>query len=420
MAVAVVLFACPVRIVNDSHYTLLAAESLIDTGTMRLDAAFAHPLDRALYPGMENDQPLPYQVVRHDGHVLPYYPPGSAVLSVPFVAAARLLGVYVAGADGRYRADVEVELQRLLAALLMGALAALMFRTAALLLPPLPSALLSLGATFASPVLSTASRALWSDTWGVLVLGVVVHLLVKDAARARPPSAPLLATLLSVLFFVKPTYAISILATVGCVAATRPARLPLLVATGAMWLGAFAAWSRHVYGTLLPPYYSETVGDGRLAARLVGTLASPSRGLLVFCPIVLPILAGVLRAWPRLPSRPLAAVALWAVALHVLMTANHDVWWAGVCYGPRYMTPLVPWFFLLALLWRHARGAAPGAPFARAAVALALLASIAMNAIGALDPATVAWNHVPAEVDEGRVMSWRDPQFLAGLRRARP
>ena len=60
-------------------------------------------------------------------------------------------------------------------------------------------------------------------------------------------------------------------------------------ATGMAWLTAFIAYSLRIFGTVIPYYYMSNdphslglhVGMG-----LYGTLISPSRGILVFCPIV--------------------------------------------------------------------------------------------------------------------------------------
>jgi hypothetical protein len=82
---------------------------------------------------------------------------------------------------------------------------------------------------------------------------------------------------------------------------------------------------------------------------LLGTLVSPSRGLLPFCPFVLLIPV----AWLRL--RPKGALRLWllgallAVVANYLLFAVWDTWTGGMCIGPRYMSEAAPFLAILTL-----------------------------------------------------------------------
>jgi len=147
----------------------------------------------------------------------------------------------------------------------------------------------------------------------------------------------------------------------------------------------------------------------------MGNLVSPSRGLFVFCPILLVVLVLVVSRWRALTSQALALIALLAIALITLSAATYPVWWGGYCYGPRFLTDAIPWFVLLAIL---ALSATPEeyrrlhTPTVMAGAFL-LLFSIAINARGALAMATFDWNDkrpIPA-----LMFDWSRPQFLAGL-----
>ncbi len=79
---------------------------------------------------------------------------------------------------------------------------------------------------------------------------------------------------------------------------------------------------------------------------LEGLLVSPGKGLLLFCPLV--VLA--LPLWPLLlrRRRAEALLALGITAITLLVFATYPVWWGGVCWGPRYLVPVLP-FILLPL-----------------------------------------------------------------------
>ena len=102
------------------------------------------------------------------------------------------------------------------------------------------------------------------------------------------------------------------------------------------------------------------------------------------------------------------------------------IWWAGPCFGPRFLTGSVPWFVLLgvlglraALTWRAERAAdALKGWRAQSAFGVALLVlSVFVNANGAIRQATWEWNEGPplnVDLYPQRVWDWRRPQFLAG------
>src|SRR5262249_1505832 len=83
--------------------------------------------------------------------------------------------------------------------------------------------------------------------------------------------------------------------------------------------------------------------------RLYGLLLSPSRGLLVFSPVILIPVYLIIRYWNVLPERELAVLAVVAIGMHLLILSSYSSWWAGA-YGPRLMLDVVPWFVLLAIL----------------------------------------------------------------------
>jgi hypothetical protein len=182
-----------------------------------------------------------------------------------------------------------------------------------------------------------------------------------------------------------------------------------------------------LYGQALPKYYllSRRMELSALPEGLAGVLLSPSRGLLVYVPVLLWIGWALLRYRRHLPLRRLIPVALATIAAHVLANASWSVWWGGYSYGPRLMTCLVPWFALLGMAALYARreaAAAYSGPGWRvrleAACGLALLLlSIGMHGAGALCVDVTLWNALPVSIEQQRqrLWDWRQAQFLAAL-----
>ncbi|HJU56815.1 MAG TPA: hypothetical protein VJ715_19680 [Pyrinomonadaceae bacterium] len=410
----------------DSHYSMLLSQSLLSHHSFTLDA-YALPRHEPVWHGYYFKNGPDYQLEVMNGHLYYHLPPGSSVLSVPFVAAFNLLGVSAANTDGSYDRRAEVIIEAGLAALLMAALAVIFFYTARLVLPLPWSVAAAGGFALGTQVYSTASRALWSDTWGILLLGIVVFLLLRNETTKRGLNPVLLASLLAWTYFVRPTYSVHITAvSVYLFIFHRRLFLPYAL-TGAAWLMLFVSYSWFHFGRLLPSYYSASrLEFDSFWEALAGNLVSPARGLLVYVPVLLYVAFLLVRHRTTLTHRRLLWLSAAIIAGHLVAISSFNHWWGGHSFGPRFSTGLVPWFVLLAVLalramldWReqHRTASRAGWRAQLACGALLLLASLFINTRGATSHATWLWNQRPAEVDQHpeRLWDWRQPQFLAGM-----
>jgi hypothetical protein len=409
----------------DSNYSMLLSQSLIHHRSFTLDRykiPRLHPTHQLFHVSNGSI----YQLELFENHIYYFWPPGSSVLSVPFVALMNASGVSAANADGSYNPDGEVIIQARLAALLMAGLASLFYFSSRLLLPPGWSLLLSLGAVLGTQIWSTASRALWSDTWGIFLLGFVVLSLIAQELRIYRLRPALLATLLAWTYFVRPTFAVPIVAITIYIGMYHRRLFIPYVLVGASWFAAFAAYSWYHFGQILPNYYFvyQHFGSTPVSLALLGNLISPSRGLLVFVPVLFFVSYLLLRYWEALPLRRLVVLSLVIVSIHLIVVSSHSPWYGGHCYGPRYSTGIVPWFYLLAASGLQARRFANKQTSRWQSLrrrleasigALLLLLSVTINALGATSHATWLWNSRPVNVDQDpdRVWDWKHPQFLA-------
>ena len=418
VATFAIFLASPMRPIGDSHYSMLLSEQILTRGSFTLDEYFRLPLDPAKYPGINGERgAYPYQTEIVGAHVYYSFPVGSSILSVPFVALTRAAGVSAIGRNGTYDQRGERRIQTVLASLLMAALSALFFVTARLLLPVGWSLVAALVGAFGTQVWSTASLALWSDTWGILLLGAVVWMLLAHEARGRPLHPPLLATLVAWMYIVRPTNVLVVLA-VGVYLFLRDRwSVVSYLAVGGSWLAVFIGYSWVHFHRPLPSYYmGRDVTFERFWKPLAAHLLSPGRGLLVYVPVVLFVLWLAVRYRRNLPHRRLVALAIIGMVAHLVVISGFSLWHAGAAYGPKYTTGIVPWLFPLAVLGMRAmldRGPAPRAVVAAGAILAAL--SVAIQYRGAWVPATLDWNfHPPIETHaDEKVWNWRAPQFAA-------
>jgi hypothetical protein len=274
---AAVFFVAPIHQNGDSRYSLLLAESLARHGSFALERY-----------GLPDPD---YRLQTVGGHRYYVYPVGTSVLSVPFVTAMHAAGLSAVKPGGTYDGHDEGVLDHCFAALLMSAFASLAFFTSRLVLPRIHSVAIAILSAFGTQVFSSTSRAMWSDTWGIVLVGLAVFLLLEASARDKRLNVPLLATLLGVAFLVRPTNAVTLGATAVYLGLTQRARLWAFVLTAGAWSSLLVVYSATVFHSLVPRYY----GAARVlrfrtpVASLLGNLISPSRGLFVYVPAVLAV-----------------------------------------------------------------------------------------------------------------------------------
>lgn len=407
--------AAPVRVQTDSIWTIPTALSLVRDGDADLSEFGAattqtpHGLD-TFSTGTYSSFPIGPSllatpllfVIDHTASALSSLP---APLRAPFV---RWSNRSRPGPDFKlsFFDTTEVILASLFVAL--GVLAFFLFceelagTSAALIV----TAVLALG----SPALSTWTRALWSHgpafaciAWAALLTlrgasvrsALAVGVLTAFAVLCRPTAAlPAFAIGVSLLWLARRSLP-------RCLAAT----------TGALVvLGLWSWWSYRTSGSALPSYYAPARLEltwREWANALLGQLASPSRGLFVYVPVLL-----VAAATPWMPTRRPVHLAAAALAIaHLLFTSRFPHWWGGHCYGPRLSSDAVPLLLVATLpvitAWR-------ASTFGRALLAVLVVACLAVNLPGAFRWQTWDWSGQPVDVDTApeRLWSWSDPQFL--------
>jgi hypothetical protein len=422
-----IFLASPVHQVTESEYSLLVSQSLLEYRSFKLDQYSIPRLEAVRREDYAENGDITQLEWSHN-HIYYFFPPGSSVLSVPFVALLRMIGLSVTNADGSLNRDHETQVQVILAAFLMAVLSVVFFYTAQILLPLRWSVLVALSGALGTQIWSTASRALWTDTWGIFLLGLVVYmLLAQEVGRAR--ICPVgLASLLAWTYFVRPTNAVHIIAITVYLAVYYRHLLVRYIITGALWLVLFVTYSWYNFGNLLPSYYAATrLKFEVFFVAFAGNLISPARGLLVYVPVLLFVAYLLLRYWNQVKSRRLVALSCAIVLGHLVAISGFTHWWGGHGFGPRFSTGLVPWFVLLAVLGIKAmlasqekqsmRLSSIGRLAQAASGAVLLSASVFINARGAMSPDTWTWNTWPSSIDAQpqRLWNWRNPQFLAGL-----
>ena len=311
-------------------------------------------------------------------------------------------------------------LQVLLSALLVAGLFLVLERTARFFLPPGAAFLAALAFVLGTSIASTFGTALWSHGPAALLGALALLCLAGARAAGRPPNGLLVGALAGTAFLCRPTAALPA-ALFFLYLAVRHRREAFRYAlAGGAFVALLVGGSLAVLGIPLPAYYvpgTWPVNRDPLVG-LVGTLASPGRGLFAFSPFLVAALAG----WgsPRLRRDPLFLLASAWAALQVALVCRHADWWGGWSYGPRLLSDSLPaWFLLVVLSAAEAERTLRGRPARAAAATLALAAvvfSVGVHSVqGLFNRATWSWNDRPNVYDAPRekLFDVTNPQFLA-------
>lgn len=320
-----------------------------------------------------------------------------------------------------------VTVAKVTASLLASLAAVFAFLVARRFCTPLAAALVAIGFGLGTGMWPTVSQTLWQHASAVWSATAAVWLWTRrvDGPRGVAQFAVLGALLgwtLSARLQLLPM--IGVLAAAIMIRASRQERIACVLAL-IVPIGIFAAlnvrWFGHPLGAL-PQFEQASLVIHRQWHTwqwpwpgIAGLLLGPSRGLIVFSPIVLVALAA--RALPR--DRSILRWSAGAAAAQFLLYSSYSVWWGGHTYGPRYVLDLLPALLPAAAigLSRLAQGGLPVRILASAALAWSLVT----GATGAFYYPHDQWNTDPVSVDRAHERLWhvRDSQILRCWQRGR-
>ena len=189
----------------------------------------------------------------------------------------------------------------------------------------------------------TISRGLWQHT--PLILFVLLCLFMILKSKKTPQLLGYIGLPLSIAFVVRPTAAQFILPIMVYVYSRSPKQLVKLVLCASPAAVLWMYYNFSIYGSIFQPYYE----PGRLSwfsstyfEAILGNIFSPSRGFLVFHPL---LILGFIGIFIKVRNQGLdtldKCLLAWAL-FHTHSISSYGHWWAGHSTGPRLMTDLLP------------------------------------------------------------------------------
>jgi hypothetical protein len=357
---------------------------------------------------------MPYYVARIDGHYVSRYPFGPALLALPFTIPQMIV-------LDRTHPDWETSEPDWFDTICKRSAAAITTLAALALLATLRKLglgrvawLAATAAALGSALWSTASQSLWQHGPAALMLtSLILILWPENPSRWRFFAAGVTAAMLvccrpiDLAFAVVTAFWVTIRHPRGLIWFLPPAAAigAALIGYNRAYLGAAAGYySTFDAATFGTPWY-----EG-----LQGTLLSPIHGLFVFTPWALVAFAYMPFAVFQLRRATLLPWLLATLAAHALLISTFSCWWAGLCFGPRYWTEVIPLLAVvlgMALHWAKTRCKPV---FVLSLVLIAI--STGVEILGAFVYPS-SWQDVPPDFDgtTHRFWDWSDNELTRCL-----
>lgn len=353
---------------------------------------------------------LSYWSFRVGDHLVSPYPPGAALLAVPFAAAGRAFGI------GPSEVAAVTVVGHIAAGAATAASVGVVFVIAARLAGARRAVIVASLYAFGTATWPVSGVSLWQHGPAQLCLALGLLALVPGPTGPR-------AGLAGVAFGLATLARISdglFLAAAGLALLLAYGRGPALrYALGAaLPLAALAAYLTALFGSPFDTSYAayNFRSEREPLLGLVGNLVSPGRGLLIYSPfLAVALVALAKRALARDAFAVILRAQLLAAAGILVLYASSVDWWAGYGYGNRYLADTLPLLAVGLALWLRE-------PHARAtwiAFAVASAWAMALSLVGALFYDWIDWSWEGTA--RGSELAWRldPPPWLYALGIAR-
>ena len=356
-----------------------------------------------------------WMVQTHSGHLVSLYSVVLPVLISPLYLPA-VAYVYERGWTDERIDGIARIMEKLTASFVAALSASLLYLVLRRRARASIATLLTIAYAFGTTTWVISSQALWQHGMAQLLVVGLILLLTAPCTVPRALAAGLLC---------------------GLIAGNRPADVVLAAALGAyglFWAGRRAAlvvaaalvpavavlfYNLTVVGALTGAYqlvgHAEHFFGYDMSAGLAGLLFSPTRGLFVFSPFLLFLVF----AWRHPPrdraERGLTLAMIAGVVAQVLLYSKTD-WRAGISWGPRFLTDLLP-----LLIWLLVPVVAALRRPGRACFVAAVVIAIAIESVGAFAYTGVTDLPIFAIASGPHEMraawNWRNAPFVACLSR---
>ncbi|HJU05974.1 MAG TPA: hypothetical protein VJ692_12560 [Nitrospiraceae bacterium] len=349
-----------------------------------------------------------YFIEQMKDHVVSSYPPWAAVLATPVYLVPILSGV---GPESPLVADLEKRSATLITACSVLVLLFALRRVTS----EWQAWAIAVIYAFGTSSFSVSSQALWQHGSSQLFLSLAIYCLIRGL---KEPRFSVLAVLpLGAAVICRPLDVVMAVPIVMYLFHDRRAHAIGILLAGIPAVALFMAYNTVYFGSPFITGFGGTIVSPSsfvdtqlswfntpLLEGLLGILASPGRGLLMYSPIFVFSFVGMVMVWKN-PGNHLFKYLSLGVVLLLLPIATIGHWWGGHCYGPRLLADATP---ILCLLLVPAFELFKQQTWLKSLAVCLTAFSIGMHALGAFNDDS--WNRYPNDINiyPERLWSWAE------------
>lgn len=299
-----------------------------------------------------------------NGHLTSVYPVGVAIVTLPiyvvFFLYLKLLAIVESNSSILDISSSSFEVYRLgfekLAAVFVSALSATIFYLSVRLkFSPATALITTFTYSFSTNLWLTSSQALWQHgATNLVTVSIILGILKANRTTGNHQRTLLLCVgfFCGLLPGIRVTNILFLIAIL--VYATFIYRRQIIfLAFGLTSISLSAIWNFYYFGDWLGGYTILAQSAGiplyeftlkQWLTSFLGILISPSRGLLIFSPVVVYAIPGTYQTWKLKSNKDeKLIICLMFAALGLFLNyCFYKIWWAGGSYGPRFLTDSLP------------------------------------------------------------------------------
>lgn len=391
---------------SDSQGSLLLSQTIIQDQTIKLDK-YKDIINK--YNG---------RIYKKNEHYYYYFPIGSSIFALPFVAFENIIGLDML--------QHEDEAQIRLAGLISVAIFLLLYLIATLYITHKWSLIFASLFWFGTSLSSSLGTALWSHNFAVLFSLIALYFALKSIKSQKQIHFIIISFSLFAAYLCRPTLSLLSPAIILFIYFHSKRCAFKIAGLLSVMLGAFILFSFHEFRQILPDYYiPKRLSGEHFWTALYGNLFSPSRGLFIYSSfLIFPLI--FYRQTKKILQENISLIFILLLPLiHLISISQFPRWWAGHSYGARFMSDVIPAFYLIFILVFHQFMIDYKNNLIKTFLYIFLLTtgifSIYINAFqGLYNNYTANWNANPnIDIYPKYLFDWKYPQFIHNVERHR-
>jgi hypothetical protein len=386
------------------------------------------------YPYYSSNSPIIWYFIEMRGHILSQYPIVTPVLITPLYAIPVIfLKINQYPLDMSYPGFALIVdiMEKLSASLITSISVVFVFLSLKLLSNEKTAVVVALIFAFATSTWSTSSQGLWQQGLVELLLAMSIYLVFMNQKQESTKIVILLGVLSGLFIFNRPADSLLLLMPVAYyIFSFKDKKSIYYVAALIVSSAPFLYYNLHYFGNVFGGYGTFVNGfdiSSQIITRLMGLIFSPSRGLLIYTPVMLLSISGAFKISQIKDHRIREFILILGLSIvaQTLVYGAFTVWWAGGSYGPRFLAGMLPGLSIFMGLFIEdlhfdIKNRTSKSLFIIFIISLMLIWSVFVQFVGAFYYPNGNWNGDPnVDYHPERLWDWNDTQitrtFCAGM-----